>query len=558
MEFNTHLGTVMVRLFFKPDNGDEKELSYFLENFKYIYDEEGPDCCTLIINRLDATAPDLPEFQENANYRVIWGYVKGATKERKVYVKDIKWTFDKNGRKVTLECTDKSHSTKQTKTKEIHEDVDLPTLTQRVAEKHGLKAYIEVPQKKGAPATSQSLRLALADYKTKTDPNSKYGKARLSANGIQEVVGGTSGITFLRQQALYEAIAYSFKNQTIPQANRTDTHLIKKVGLKEKGGQWLAETRDDTITLKRREYNKVPYKSYRYEGGTGELFSFEPESKNKSKLGAAVNSMFSAWNAEKKEFMQGMAQANAAAYEQQVTNLAKWMKDSGFIPKTYNYHPSKNSKTLLEVTQKNTAANLLAPSSNVGPERDPSTLNDVVGTIFLPGGISANKNYGSMYPIDNTDRPAFVIQRMVTGEELKKIVKDADAAATTVSHDPHADNEDDAFANANNPRENSDLKRNPATALLWGDPNIETGEIMTIENVGIKLGGNYYNLKSTHEIAEGSGYTTALQLARNGHNIKASSNESAAKKAGRAVNVEIGQDRRTERRRRIRTNQNRR
>lgn len=567
-----YLSTPFVKLFHIPKSGKEKELTCRVERLNYVYDEEGNDCATIIINELDHDAPDKAEWQEDAKLRVKWGYIHGNSAERLVYLKDLKWEFTKAGRKLTLQAYEKGATTKQTKSKGLYTDTDLPTLIQKTAEKHALKAYVQVPLKPGETA-SQPLKLAIAKYLNDTDPNSRFTKARNLAREADQVSGG--GRSYLSQQIMSD-LQFDFSKKTnVPQANKTDAHLLKEEGLKEPGGEWLAETRDDDIILKRRDYNKKPYKTYIYEGGTGELLSFTPETKNKSKLGAAVNAMFSFWDQKSKEFMQGMAQANAELMDQKMIYLSKWMRDSGLIPKAYLLKPKKredltgliinnftgvsssDENSVLSVYQKSLSKIILSEDKLIQGE-EIKDKNDVVGTIYIPLGGVPDKNYGTTNPVDNLRRPDLVAQREVTGEELKKMVTEAELTATGSVHSVTAESEEEAFAKANNPRENSDIKRNPALALIVGDPLIETGEVITFQGLGVKYSGNYYNIKCTHTVEPQSGYTTSIELARNGHNIKASSSDQAVKRAFRQINKELGVDKTSNRNRRIQTVRNRR
>jgi hypothetical protein len=93
---------------------------------------------------------------------------------------------------------------------------------------------------------------------------------------------------------------------------------------------------------------------------------------------------------------------------------------------------------------------------------------------------------------------------------------------------------------------------NPATALVWGDTELETGQIITFRGVGKKYSGNYYTIKAVHKLDHGSGYNCSLEMATQGSNVKTGKNSMAVKEANKQVNKELGIDRQTERKNKIR------
>lgn len=515
--FKTMLGTVLVKVYF-----DGKELQHPIERFEYVYDEEGEDLCNITMNTLEEDSPNYPEFQERAKLIVQWGYIGGPVRERKVFVDDPKWTFDKNGRKIILACINKAITTKQTRSKKIHKGVTLPELTKEVAERHGLNAYLEVTNEQSGETEIHDLRA----------PDSKWKSA----------------------------VGDEFKLLTnIPQANKTDYHLLEEQGRREPKGEWQPVTRDDAIILRKRNFSKKPHRSYTYERDKGELLSFNPETKNKSTLGTSLASMFSAWDSANKKFIAGIQDQMKLQLK---GALARYWKATGLaLPEDHlypNYSVEARDNRIVGlvnqiVDNEGKSAKTGKTKNVLGHEVD-EYENDFVAYKLVNQTSSGQRNDFGVTR-DNTSK---VLRGKVpvTGEELYKAVKDATSGNLDNFHDETANNLDDAAGpSANNIGRNA-MQRNPASALHWGDATLESGQVITYLGVGKKYEGNYLVIKCTHVIEEGSGFTVTTELAREGHNVKASENDMAVKKASKLINKEIGTDHNSMRRRTLQTRKN--
>lgn len=500
-EFKSLLGTVFVDVKFK-----DKPLPHKIDNFKYIYNEEGLDSCIIVFRGLQEDGPDLPEFQEEAALSVTWGYLAGDTKTRKVYVGDVKWDFSKDLRQVTIEATEKAVTVKQTKSNKIHKDKSLPEVVDEVGKRHGLRAMVDLGTKEG----KMEIGMALSKYKLRQETLKKYN---------------------------YDELSPRFRvRKNVPQANKSDAQMLEEWGMKELNSQWFTETRDDEIVLKRRNFNQKPYRAYTYSGGTGELFSFAPEHKTKNKLGSALNSMVSFWDKQKKQFIQ--QQANMVN-SQMRTFLIEYLKTTGFVPKNLKIYGGNKDRAIEVTVDAILSKDTYGKYNQVVKDADPIVGKQLLTkTTFGQRGINGAA-------VDNLA----VIQRgerAVSVYEIEDAATKAQQAVTDVTHDAQATNAGEAAPSAQNPRDNASLQMNPATALVWGDPNLETGQILTMNKVGKKFGGNYYSIKCVHDVSQNSGYNCSIELTRQGHNLKASSNAKAIKTANKQINQEIGLDKRTQ------------
>lgn len=106
--------------------------------------------------------------------------------------------------------------------------------------------------------------------------------------------------------------------------------------------------------------------------------------------------------------------------------------------------------------------------------------------------------------------------------------------------DANNDGIEDAYQQASNLRNQSDIKSNPITAIVYGDVGLWPGEILTILGVGKKNSGNHYITQADHVI-NAQGYFVNVHMARKGSNIAGNPDTGiSTKELGKNVNTEMG------------------
>jgi len=485
-----------VRLYY-----NDKELSQELSKASYTYDEEGDDEFTATIQTGDPNIVDRPEYQELARIKVTWGYIGGASVTRIVYWQDIKWVFDKEGITGTLKGAEKAVALKQNSATTIHKNKTLPGIVGDMANKHGLNAYVETESSKPKPVKKNDSKYAsLNDYlplnqgpseeeKVKIAEKQKEQRERQQRQSDEFVIRNSEGYSrfekqlneyyalkkvppddFLKRNASYVRIYRSrYKIVNFPQAGKSDFQALKEVAEISSTDPVVLDTRDDDITIRKRNFNQKPYKRYTYMGNAGDLLSFTPETKGKANKSNTINIVAGGWDGEKKQFTSDIANSDTS-----------------------------DTKTVL---------NDWVPKGGVGFVKDFGKLTGVT-------------------PADNTNVRKYMIIKDLDETKNKKFLLGPRGTQET----------------ANNRRDAGDIQKNPGTVLMEGDPNIKVGQLITIENVGKKYNGNYYIIKSVHELIPASGYMTTLEIARQGQNVKANDNEKSAKESKKLVNKQMGVD----------------
>ena len=557
------------RVYYK---GEEiKELG---DRFSYAYDEEDDDECIITVRLENPRDVDKPQFQEKAELQVIWGYIQGETKTRKVYVHNAIPSFNKDLITLTLECSEKAAITLKGSTERtIYRDQGLLGVVADKAEKHGLVAQVELPDDYGSIVLDVKVdtktgkmesreefikRLNYAAHRKRQevrekewekDPNKlradiknfeELNKERFKyeRRAREEVMAAPAGVVDVEAEVQRRAALYRGMDQlknmqfsgdhNLPQAGKGDKQFIKDIAKRTRGGETVVETRDDKIILRKRNFNQPPYRSYTYGGTEGILLEFKPETKNKQGRGASNSMGFGGWNPLSKTFFKGdMDPTNP-------TNDPALAKALGLIAANKIIQKHGGGKT--KVGERYVAFETLTffdPGSQ-NPQTDrlgrENTANrptvDKVRRAPDPAGIK----------VDITvDDQTTALQRAVdnfTGQ-VKSQQKDFYNALGV--------NPDGAINDASNRRESNELKMNPATVQIWGDPFIETGILITIQNASKKHSGNYYITKSVHTIDKGSGYITDIEACKSGHNIVSSDDYVKADRIGRKPNTRTGQ-----------------
>lgn len=522
-------GAVVIRAYYKTN-----ELTAKVEHLKYCYDEEGDDVATLTIKTDRREDPDEPWFQEKAELQLTWGYIEGETSEcRKVYIQEIKWKLDEENLTATITATDKLVSLKFSDSNEVHRNTTMLGIAEKLARQNGLKAVVEIPndpsgkddfiadQEGGLETVDKYLKRnnalkAKRDFDKqnkllKENPTAYYAElkdvlksANLKPNKedsvrkkYQDAYNDGAPINVelaTRQEMARSNLLANFKDyKNVPQANRTGKQLLTELARREKNGPWIVEGRDDMLIIRKRNFNQKPYKTYTFGGPDGNLLDFCPMSKNRSRKHTSVNQSFSGWNAMDKTFFRGDANAESSTGDPMLAKFTEMVK-------------------FYKGLQKAGKGQLVAGWRRQQPKH-----------IFIsPTNVDAKSDNALVYTQGNINIPYTVDDKVSALEKALGAYNELAKQYNKNVYDALGINPQDAFYNANNNRGLAQLKNNPATATVYGDPNLKVGMLITIIGISKKYSGNYYITKCDHDISgKSGGYKTDLEMVRHGVNIKA-------------------------------------
>lgn len=535
-----------------------------IKDFKYSYDEENDDELVIRVNCEKREEPDEPWCQEGAELTASWGFIKGPTiVSRKVWIRDIKWEMGKDLLLATITCSEKGTTLKNSTEKSVYTGKTIVQIGADKANKHGLELevdsfwdHVDLSSYKDGNL-DDALKLEYYEQRNRV----RIGKISKKGGPLDADPGPQR---YMDRQKISPVIQDNLARQTFPippgspafnmndllakfkvhdstpQGNRSDAQYLSDLARRDSNPHTLVETRDDKLIIRRRNFTQKPYRSYEYGGTSGELIQFNPESKKKRKEGGRNGMGFSGWDALNKTSFDGTAD------ESSDPTLAKYMP----IYKYYKFLQDKGGGRLVIGRRKKLVTpTILTPDST---NLTPGTSADENDNIKkwkeeIKRNAYSTKNYTGVTNPGNTG-----INRVGIGTSAYRIndyVKDlgdfldrAKAQKAQKVKDMYNGlglNPPDAYSHANNARADAELKSNPATAQVWGDPKIQPGILITIIGVSKKYSGNYYVTKATHSIDTNNGYITDIEMVRQGHNIQ-TEGDMPAETTNRTVNTQVG------------------
>jgi len=553
------------------------ELSQFCTRLRYTMDEENDDEVELSFELENPNELDKPQWQEGAKYELVWGYIQGEiSNKRTVYIKDVKPSATRENIKLVVSCAEKGISLKSGSSKIIHKNKTLPEIANDYAKKHGLKGALEVDpsnqdikvtvepipgerldqylireanakaqkryeQQAQGKTSNEVIKIWLDDLnKSKVDPvlqkerelKEKYQRdwEDGATIDVEQSTEGALRLSILnndleRAQAerrkQFDSLVKNnpdFLNsldkfvihKNVPQANKSDKQILDELAKREPNGPYVVKTRDDEVIIKRRNFGKLPFFTYEYGGPSGELLDFSPQSSKRNRSGSSLAMGFGGWNPLDKTTFSG---TNTPA--DQDPSLAK-------------------------------AIEMLKFYKNI--QKTPGAGKLLVGERFSQPVLGVKSNQPVENKIDNTgiwsnNRHAILITLDDKIRALEKAIQEFTVGVDTKKKEMYnalGVNPTTAYEQAANLRRDSELNSNPATATVWGKPQLEDGMILTFLGVGKKYSGNYYVKKVTHELDKSGGYLVDMEMYRQGHNIKTNKDYASSVDLGRPVNNAVG------------------
>lgn len=549
MDNTSPVKSPFVRVYYRADkNAALVELSEPIKSFRYVFDESGIDLMETVFEVLDRSAADLPYFQEKAELEIVWGFIKGEiSNKRKCILYDVMPDYGSTIT-ITIKGNEKGIEARNTTSNKIFKNSSLLDVASHVADKHGLTGVLEIPdsvitkttlqlnpgenltdflirehdyntsqQEKRSPGTNQRILLEeLKKAKERSQDPYFKGIDSIRTNILKAQEAGVPidfEKEFERQSKFFQMSQYFKTYGNLPQANRTDTQLLNEVGQREKGGPYIAETRDDLLIIKKRNFNQLPYKTYTYGADDGIVLSFSPETKNRSRAGSSTNLSFNGWNPATKEFFSGDANPQNSGDPETTAQFLKMLK----------YYETQQKRGLGKaiIMYRDRVVRQEGPEERSLPKKDD---RDNTRAVY---------NTKRIIPItvDNAVR-AYRKALGIPDPDEKNYNKNF--------YNPLANDPASAFDQAANQQANNELKRNPAKLRVEMDPKLTSGIMITILGVGKKYSGNYYVTKADHSISGSAYATTELELIRHGHNLKPNDDYVSSKEIGRVPNIKIG------------------
>ena len=519
---------------------------YEPDTFKYTYKEEGDDECTLTFNSANPYLADNPYLQEGQRLIVEWGY--NSTQERvsrTVIIFDTVTSYGEEGIQLTLTCHEKFTLTKINRSSTSVGETLKPTTrdTQTLVLGFDVLNQVSIEVEKGNKELEGLLKSAGIEVKNNKVAVNSAGwvdnktSSALGYQSNQNVGLEHSSGTQVNERAKdikpsMERIYFS--------PNTSTYKLLVDVLKRLPGGPYIVESRDERVTIKSRDFSKAPTKSYTYRGEDGELLSMQPQTKNRRKSHAASKTSSTGWDPKSKKAFtsnsnkrSGVTLADGNTQNSVIYSL--WFnrfqdrhaatptmnnqfsmpirKKQEPIPEKQfsNYGPdwwynelARNERANRVDFSKSKMAELGGKLPTYRPEDEEETTTTF--EVWEIGGVTPGSLDGTVGARDNArvdmKRPKPLLPSRPGTPEKKSLLGSEKKERVT--------------AHAKNTRENKELENNPASAVVVGNPYLESGQIITFLGLAKKHSGNYY-VKSVEHSIDSSGYlTTISEMVRQG------------------------------------------
>lgn len=282
---NTGLGMPLVWLFDNNNNPikftdktfdleKEVNLSEFLIDFKYVYDEENDDECTIKFQFQSVDQANAAYLEEDTIIYIKWGYVLPGgnfTKSplRMISIRNI--DVDQQPDKILIEwkCTDLVSYLRNTKSNLVSDHDFFEDWLREVIDGRFIATI----------TTAEKLTI-ISNTKKEIIIVDKFKRSLLQdkVNETTTIIGRTIERTVIPGQS--EALQ---KEKELRAKGKSVYGGIQEELNKAIDGPYHLDGRDDNLDIKKRNWNQKPFASYTFSGNTGELLSFKSKTNLKAK-----------------------------------------------------------------------------------------------------------------------------------------------------------------------------------------------------------------------------------------------------------------------------------
>jgi hypothetical protein len=457
-------------------------VSEMMTDFSYKFSEEEDDVCEFQIQTDDRKIADKPEWQEGQKLRVSWGYLNGVmSTERVIFIFETRCQYTETGVNLSITCHEKFALAKM-------DAVSNKTLSKL---------------RKDTPILFSPQ--VLSNIKLETEKGNPKLDSLLKANKIN-----------------IDGVAGSKDEDTIVsyyQGNLSTFQSLRMFLDKMEGGPYIIDSRDEGVTIRTRDFAQQSVYTYTYGIEGNGLLAFDAETKNRSKGSGAEAQTVVAWDKRNKT---GVAQKTDGTEDTGATlaggkSMGDWndiASEKTLPPKGFE---SKFKESELHkrfgITSKNRVLNT-----------DKGTKEDYDGKVILDSGFNGAgqrimKFYkGTDYGTRQGRGGDLAVDNVAVFKRQFEIITDEPLPSKTKIS---AETPKKAISKANNDRKDSELKMNPATLRVEGNPLLEPGKLVFIKGVANKHEGNYYIIECTHKISDAGFITDASKMGRQGVNVSA-------------------------------------
>lgn len=498
------------------------EVTSRVTDFTYKYSQEQDDLCQIRIESGDPNLPDYPEFQEGVILKITWGYLgEKKKKSREVIIRNVKAAFSQTIISLDLLCTDRVSRIKFTSSKKVHNNATLKSMANEIALRNGCGLNMDGGGN-GDSVTATNVR-----------QTAYLGKDGNYKEAIDNVL-------------VAKTLTYRIFD-TLPQANKSDFTILKEAAENDPNGPFEVTGRDNILSINPINTKQNPIRNYTWAGGNGELLQFTPESKNFPRSQGAMQISTTGFNPKNKtafdtqhnEFTNGTSKIGVVTdYSPRFTSSGLASDNKGVPPADVIVGPDKKlrvKKVPAKSSGNSNTPNADKPQTKIQPDirtltstrKAPNNAEQLPGDDFqlnsadVFGDINVTKKDNGLLAFGtlNTESIAYKnsLGNFTTAVSTTAVIKPI-VLLRAIDYNQHVPTEDHSADEANkgaNKQIQNGLDKNPATAKVIGDCDLESGKVLTFFNASKKHSGNYYIKECTHRIVPNTDYYIDLTMSKN-------------------------------------------
>lgn len=500
---------------------DEQIIAKFLTKFKYTYNEEEDDECSMTFKFPTLRSFDLPYFQQDVILNVEWGYITTdgqiiKSPRRKIAIRDYDTDYAKDGIELVLKCTDLVSYLKNMKTQRVNQYRTESTGTGdpiRDIQGSGSKAmedvFIEGLLKEGQVNVVKKVGNA-------TTVHSKDGKIK---SGIKNPKTGkykpvvkkdATKLNITKPEAVkpIENLALrNLGNTTYTKAIRTKLYWGDKAeNLGREGrpskmdgsdGPAIIDGTDDNLEIRTRNFNQPIFKSFTYYGGSGELLSFKANTETRK-------------NKEHKTVSSGVDPYSKKV----VSHTVDAVDSNNQKPKTIGQHLQQSAGKPSGKLDEGLMAQVFEEKKRVHKEQVEKLDPTIRGKNKF---TTVERTYNNNITPYMGYKPAKTITREWTAAEVIAHPDFKDYV------NKHRNPELTGFSSSGSSLRKiltgysieSIQRKYSATAEVIGDPSLVKAKVYQFNNLGRLDRGKWYATSIEHEIDMDKGYMCTMTLMKN-------------------------------------------
>jgi hypothetical protein len=472
--------------FVKLYNSNDEVIDSFerVSRFKYTDSVKINDSSSITLSSSVVDLVDDPNLMPGRKIKFIFGYTGGIVSDKiELYIFDRSPNMGSDGVTLSLELYPKAAYMSLNSGDDVRSDFSAIDLSQELSTKYGLVLESDVQGDRvwenldelDSHVDDLSLdQVKDLEFKAKItseqETNASLALERSASNRFIP-----SGVP-AKSPTINNKVDYTIKKfQSKAQGKKSDAQELQDVLNLQEGGPWLASGKGDKLLIVKRDFTKVPVKSYHWKRGEGRVQGFSPTENNKQLSKKASSLRVNSWDDETKRFQQ----------------LISSPLDGSAVLLSNNIQTDFKSESELDES----LLKLSKPEINkLELEADPVNYVDKSVVVNTPSGVGL----ADVDTLPDTIRTKFNYKAR---------------AHDTI--DSIENNAGDSVIQADNKRREDTLELNSAGLDIIGEPNITSNNLIQVIGVGKLYSGKWFIDSVTHTLNNSGAYLTSLSLVRN-------------------------------------------